>query len=166
MYYYLIIAPIVYRPGHLVLIQESGVRLSVGAPAKGFNIHTLMYFDKETAMDQLVCDQTNRPIIFGTPLFAGTRKDNIHYFPLSARALVKIPDSVKRSMRCNPRDGGIDIYDAKSTKDPNNNFYTISGFTLGSFRYSLSHQAAVKYLPHHILRYPPEPDIIINLAKA
>ena len=101
----------------------------------------------------LYCDETERDIEYGSPLMAGTRGDVEFYSALSQDVLGRIPESEKRPTPCEPGDGGMDIHEASSSENFNGS-YTISDFTLGEFRFSISRETAEKYLPKHSRRYP------------
>ena len=101
----------------------------------------------------LLCDETGRDIEYGDILMAGTRYDVNFYSALSQEVLGRIPKSEKRPTPCDPSEGGVDIHEASSSRNLNGS-YTISGFTLGEFRFSISKETAEKYLPKHARRYP------------
>jgi len=101
----------------------------------------------------LLCDETGRDIEYGDVLMAGTRGDVEFYSALSQEVLGRIPDSEKRATPCEPGDGGVNIHEASSSRNFSGS-YTISGFALGEFRFSISKETAEKYLPKHARRYP------------
>lgn len=102
----------------------------------------------------LLCDETRHYLEETAPLWAGTRSDIPTYSALSHEVIQKIPDREKRSTPCQPNAGdeGVDIHEASSTA--RGGFYHMTGFTLGRFVFSISGEAARKYLPHHYDNYP------------
>ena len=101
----------------------------------------------------LICDGTGKYIDFGKPLYAGTRGDVAFYSALCQEALASIPESERRSEPCGPEDDGVDIHEASSDKNFND-AYTLTGFTLGNFLFSISREALERYLPRHAKKYP------------
>ncbi|MBP9748188.1 MAG: hypothetical protein KBD17_01000 [Candidatus Pacebacteria bacterium] len=84
---------------------------------------------------------------------AGTRGDVQFYSALSKEVLGRIPESEKRPVPCDPAEGGVNIHIASSGKNFNGS-YSLKGFTLEEFSFSISKEAAERYLPKHIKRYP------------
>lgn len=101
----------------------------------------------------LLCDETCRDIEYGDVLMAGTRGDVEFYSALSQEVLGRIPESERRPKPCEPSEGGVNIHEAMSSRNFNGS-YTISEFRLGGFRFSISKDAAERYLPKHVRRYP------------
>ena len=98
----------------------------------------------------LYCDETKRSINFGEPLWAGTREDVDFFTALCDEVVSKIPETDRDPV---PRRGtGLNIFKASSDRNMNG-AYTISGFTLGDFVFSLSEEAAIKYFPNNMKRY-------------
>lgn len=100
----------------------------------------------------LLCNEIGRNIHFGEPLMAGTRSDVDYYSALCKEVIDKIPVSERRNEPCKPEDGGVNIHEASSTRNFNGS-YTICGFTLGNFRFSISQKNAELYLPNLIRSY-------------
>ena len=100
----------------------------------------------------LICDENSRDIKFGEQLMAGTRSDVKFYAALCKEVLDQIPESERRTEPCNPKEGGVDIHEATSTRNFNNS-YTLYDFALGDFKFSVSQDVAERHLPKHIKRY-------------
>jgi hypothetical protein len=92
----------------------------------------------------LCCDETKRNIEFGDRLFAGTRHDVPFFSALSGTIIDKIPDSERQAQ---PTKTGVDIHEADSGRNLND-AYTLCGFSLGKFLFSISKKSAIKYLPN------------------
>ena len=107
----------------------------------------------------LLCDERKRDIEYGQPLKAGTRSDAIFFSALGPEVIDRIPESVRRKKRCNPKQGGVDIHEATSGLNMNGS-YTLCDFSIGKFLFSLSQKEAEKYLPNHMKMYVKE-----NLTK-
>ena len=101
----------------------------------------------------LICDETGRDIEYADILMAGTRGDVEFFSALSQEVLGRIPESETRPTPCEPGDGGVNIHEANSSRNFNGS-YTITGFTLGEFLFSISKETAEKYLAKHVRRYP------------
>ena len=101
----------------------------------------------------LLCIETGRDIDYGDVLMAGTRYDVGFFSALSQEALKSIPESEKRLAPCQPGEGGVDIHHASSSRNFNGS-YTLFDFKLGNFLFSISREAAKKYLPVHYTQYP------------
>ena len=102
----------------------------------------------------LICDETGRYIDFGEPLMAGTRQDVNFYSALCQEVIERIPESERRNHSCENGQGGVNIHKATSGKNFNG-AYSLCGFTLGRFQFSISQEAAERYLPKHVRRYEP-----------
>lgn len=100
----------------------------------------------------LLCIETGRDILYGEPLMAGTRAGAGFFTALSQEVIDRIPESERRPTPCEPSEGGVDIHEASSGRNFNGS-YTWSDFTLGEFLFSISQEAAEKYLPKHIKQY-------------
>jgi hypothetical protein len=100
----------------------------------------------------LICDETNKDIEYGQPLKASTRRGAIFFSALGPHAIGGIPDSVRRKDQCDPEQGGVDIHEASSSLNLNGS-YTLCGFEIGEFLFSLSQKDAEKYLPNHIKKF-------------
>ncbi len=100
----------------------------------------------------LICDETGKDIRYGGVLMSGTRPGVGFYSALSQEALGPIPESERRKELCEPSDGGVDIHYSTSSEGINGN-YTLSGFELGEFAFSISEETALKHIPLHYRRY-------------
>ena len=96
----------------------------------------------------LVCDETGRDIDFGTPLFAAAREDVSTFYALSEEVLSRIPPSERCFGPLKATEVGEDIHAAHSTRNSNGS-YTMTGFELGTYLFSISQETAEKYLPIH-----------------
>jgi len=102
----------------------------------------------------LKCAESGKIIYFvDDDLVAATRGDVNFYAPICRAVLNRIPGTERRKERCEPHEGGVDIYDHRSfTKSewP----IKLNGTMFPYFRFSLSQEAAELYLPNHINQYP------------
>jgi hypothetical protein len=96
----------------------------------------------------LFCDETGRDIEFGDPLFAATRVDIEDFYALSEEALSRIPPQERLGGPVGAEKGGEDIHAAKSTRNFNGS-YTVVGFELSIYLFSISQETAERYLPVH-----------------
>lgn len=96
----------------------------------------------------LICDETGRDIEFGGPLFATTRADMTDFYALSEEVVSKIPPAERRSVPVDTNEPGENIHIGKSTRNRNGS-YTITGFELGMYLFSISQETAERYLPVH-----------------
>lgn len=94
----------------------------------------------------LICVETGKDIIFGTPLWAGKWDDSGVFYALSQEAIDRIPDAERRPRPCGSGEPGVDIHAGRSGRNFNGS-YTWTGFRPAGFRFSLSETAARKYLP-------------------
>lgn len=101
----------------------------------------------------LICAETGQGIEYGAVLMAGTRDDVEFFSALSQEVLERIPEAEMSSTPCEPNKGGINIHEAMASRNLTGN-YSTSDFRLGGFCFSISNEAAQKYLPKHATRYP------------
>ena len=94
----------------------------------------------------LQCAATNRDIEFGTPLYAATRSELPFFLGLSEEALAQIPVTERHSEPCSGGDG-IDINKATSNGPTTVGSYSLSGFTLGDFLFSISQESLSRHFP-------------------
>jgi hypothetical protein len=100
----------------------------------------------------LICIEIGRDIEYGEILRAGTRQGAGSFSALSQEVIERIPESERRSTPCEPADGGVDIHEASSGRNFNGS-YTWSGFRHGKFLFSISQEAAEKYLPRLVKEF-------------
>ncbi len=100
----------------------------------------------------LLCCETREDIEFGDTLMAATRPDADFYFAVSIEVLNRIPKSYRHRMSCKPGDGGVNIHSAFSTWNLNGN-YTVKGFVLRGFAFSIAKETAETYLPNYLKLY-------------
>jgi hypothetical protein len=94
----------------------------------------------------LLCVETGKDIVFGTPLWAGKQGASDVYFALSQEAIDCIPAAERRSRPCARGESGVDIHAGVSGRNFNGS-YTWTEFRAAGFRFSVSETAARKYLP-------------------
>jgi hypothetical protein len=95
----------------------------------------------------LICVETGRDIIFGTPLWAGKRNGTDIFYALSQEAIDRIPSVERRLTPCAPGEAGVDIHAGISGRNFNGS-YIWSQFRAAAFGFSMSEAAARRFLPH------------------
>lgn len=101
----------------------------------------------------LLCDECFEVILYGTSLFAGTRCDVDVAAALCNYEIEKIPKE-KRVLKKRDTQSGVDIYTATSVRNSPLDSYSLSGFKLLAFSFSIDQETATLYLPKHISNYP------------
>ena len=94
----------------------------------------------------LICFETGRDIDCETPLYAVTRTYLNSIDALSASVVDKIPEERRLPSPINPVSGGLDIHEAASGEGLSGQ-YTLGGFSLGKFLFSVSRETAEEFLP-------------------
>jgi len=95
----------------------------------------------------LICVETGRGIVFGTPLWAGKRNGTDVFFALSQEAIDRIPAAERRLVPCAPGEAGVDFHAGSSGRNFNGS-YTWTQFRAAAFAFSISELAVRRFLPH------------------
>ncbi|MDP1706287.1 MAG: hypothetical protein Q8L36_00505 [bacterium] len=101
----------------------------------------------------LVCAESQEKIPIASGLFAVTRTDSEHYFPLSGEVMSKIPREKRLGRRCEPEEKGVDIY--RATAEMNGEFFHNRKFELGDFAFSIPVKVAREIIPNLTERLNP-----------
>ena len=96
----------------------------------------------------LFCVETNLDIEYGDALFSATRRDIVTHTAVSKPIIDRIPMSERCEFLREAGDYGVDIHIATSGRNFNGS-YTLCDFELGKFLFSISKEAAEKYLPKY-----------------
>lgn len=99
----------------------------------------------------LRCVETGKPITWGDVLMAANIPETEFFSALSVEAIGGIPPHEYRRYRATRADGGINIYSAHSYMD-SDGYYSLDGFKSHQFAFSITKEAATKYLPNLVGR--------------
>jgi len=101
----------------------------------------------------LICAESQEKIQIMSGLFAVTRTDSEHYFPLSGEVMKKIPQEKRLGRRCEPEERGIDVY--RATAEMNGEFFHNRHFELAEFAFSVPARVAREIMPNLTERLNP-----------
>ena len=109
--------------------------------------------------------------MYGEPLQGGTRSDKDFFAAIASEVVDQIPISEHRTLPCLPEEGGVDVYEGFAKRNLGDSpisrlllssgmvqdAYAVNGFRKGKkFLFSISDEAAKRYLPNHYWLYSGE----------
>ena len=111
-------------------------------------------------MDKIYCEETEKEIVWGMPVFAGIQDSLFVFFhKFCKEAIGHIPEENRRKNRCEEYGGddkGLDIFTGSLLKETETgNLYFEFYRSKEKFLFSISEEAVEKYLPKHYLRRSP-----------